>query len=115
MTVVGLSTVRLQTFLTRFTSRQIALKRYSSTMANWQEAKQRYLDMNLDQKRANYKCGKNFVTLDKVIPWSEYAKIKNLSSAEVKYPPNAEFNERISIFTGDITCLEIDAIVNAAN
>ncbi|KAJ6647311.1 ADP-ribose glycohydrolase MACROD1, partial [Pseudolycoriella hygida] len=31
------------------------------------------------------------------------------------YTKNDKFNEKISIFTGDITCLEIDAIVNAAN
>lgn len=35
--------------------------------------------------------------------------------AEKEYVRDAVLNEKISLFTGDITCLEIDAIVNAAN
>ena len=31
------------------------------------------------------------------------------------YSVNHELNDKISVFVGDITCLEIDAIVNAAN
>ena len=32
-----------------------------------------------------------------------------------KYQVNSTLNEKVSIFEGDITTLEIDAIVNAAN
>lgn len=31
------------------------------------------------------------------------------------YPPNTDLNKKVSLWRGDITKLEIDAIVNAAN
>lgn len=91
------------------------LTRSVTTMANWQAEKQRFLSMPLNEKRTNYKCGQNFVTLDKVMTWDNYGGIKRLKSDTPKFAVNADLNKRISIFTGDITCLEIDAIVNAAN
>lgn len=54
--------------------------------------------MSLEEKRKQYKCGSNFVTLDKIDRWAE-----------------SGLGSKISIYRGDITCLEIDAIVNAAN
>lgn len=40
----------------------------------------------------------------------------HLFSAESKkYTPNTRLNQKIAVFTGDITTLEIDCIVNAAN
>lgn len=32
-----------------------------------------------------------------------------------KFPFNVELNKKVSLFSGDITSLEVDAIVNAAN
>ncbi|KAK7039138.1 hypothetical protein VNI00_010042 [Paramarasmius palmivorus] len=37
------------------------------------------------------------------------------ASHAAKYSPNASFLDRISLFQGDITKLEVDSIVNAAN
>jgi len=34
---------------------------------------------------------------------------------EQKYEADEELNKRVSLWRGDITCLEIDCIVNAAN
>lgn len=57
--------------------------------------------MSLEEKRKYYKCGSKYVTLEE-IP-------KFFQSSE------PELNEKLSVFNGDITTLEIDTIVNAAN
>lgn len=43
------------------------------------------------------------------------AKLDAPSEKCIEFASNDVLNGKISIFTGDITCLEIDAIVNAAN
>lgn len=71
---------------------------------------------SLEEKRKLYYCGDRFVTLDMIPTFAEYAKKKNLHNGKphhFKYRP--ELNEKISIWKGDMTCLEIDAVVNAAN
>ena len=40
---------------------------------------------------------------------------KHSAAAEQKYAVDEELNKRVSLWRGDITCLEIDCIVNAAN
>lgn len=64
--------------------------------------------MSLFEKRQWYKCKRRFVTLDEIPPWSKRQKeqTKSISSS---------INDKISVILGDITTLEIDAIVNAAN
>lgn len=64
--------------------------------------------MSLFEKRQWYKCGREFVTLDEIPPWSK--SIKEQTSS-----PSSSINDKISIFLGNITTLEVDAIVNAAN
>lgn len=39
----------------------------------------------------------------------------HLAKEEWESKPNVDLNKRVSIFVGDITQLEIDVIVNAAN
>ncbi|KAI7688243.1 ADP-ribose glycohydrolase MACROD1 [Sarcoptes scabiei] len=63
------------------------------------------------EKRKNYRCEK-FVTLDQVPSWAES---KSTSSIGSEYHSDPNLNSKISTFNGDITQLEIDAIVNAAN
>ena len=87
----------------------------ASKMADWKSEKQSYLQMPLELKRDVYQCGKNFNTLEDVQSWNSYAKIKRLATSNSRYPKEQTLNEKISVFTGDITTLEIDAIVNAAN
>ncbi|XP_013783636.1 uncharacterized protein LOC106467805 isoform X2 [Limulus polyphemus] len=77
--------------------------------------KKKYLKMPLNEKRLHYKCSK-YVTLGDVPSWPDYYKNKCLqkdsdtSSGLVQHG----INKKISLFIGDITALEIDAIVNAA-
>ena len=43
------------------------------------------------------------------------ADIRQYISKNVSYEANDAINEKVSLWRGDITKLEIDAIVNAAN
>ncbi|CAG0902149.1 unnamed protein product, partial [Darwinula stevensoni] len=65
----------------------------------------RFLKMNVEERRKKYACKSNYITLSEIRKWSG-----GQVHGEID-----ELNAKISIFQGDITCLEIDAIVNAAN
>nr|XP_046916251.1 ADP-ribose glycohydrolase MACROD1-like [Dermatophagoides farinae] len=88
------------------------------TMASFQSTKDKFLSMAINEKRTHYKCGENYVQLNQIPKWSEQSKSQTTSATMNvcnKYKPMAEMNDRLSLFNGDITTLEIDAIVNAAN
>jgi len=83
-----------------------------------QAAKEEYLNMELDSKRSLYKCGDKFVTLEKISNWISYSKSANvevLDDIKGKCSVDEALNSKVSLWQGDITVLEIDAIVNAAN
>ena len=73
--------------------------------------------MTLEEKRKEYKCGNSYKTMADIMTWNQYANLNKITpdiqSSEYKF--NKEINEKVSIFVGDITALEIDSIVNAAN
>ena len=73
--------------------------------------------MSLDEKRKQYKCGNNYKTLADIQTWNQYSRLNNIqkkfSTSDYVFSP--QLNEKVSVFVGDITALEIDAIVNAAN
>ncbi|EPQ52877.1 A1pp-domain-containing protein [Gloeophyllum trabeum ATCC 11539] len=43
------------------------------------------------------------------------AALRPASAEKLRYPPKASLLDRVSLYQGDITQLEVDAIVNAAN
>ncbi|KAL6480462.1 hypothetical protein MHYP_G00114950 [Metynnis hypsauchen] len=76
---------------------------------DWEKAKNLFLSMSLEERRKKYNTA--HISLDDVPVW-------NHSGAAVDNPPfqaDDELSQKISLFRGDITKLEIDAIVNAAN
>ncbi|CAG2176597.1 unnamed protein product, partial [Oppiella nova] len=80
------------------------------TMA-FNDERARYLSMSLTEKRREYQCGDSYMTL---------ASIQTLrqSTNGVKDSLDDSMDslcDKISVFVGDITTLEVDAIVNAAN
>ncbi|XP_054285202.1 macro domain-containing protein RSc0334-like isoform X1 [Macrosteles quadrilineatus] len=91
------------------------------------ENRNMWIQMPLNEKRTHYKCGDNFVTLDKVPTWT--LQSKKLGSSLVQrcggkdyndsgfgpFSANPSLADKVSMWEGDITKLEIDAIVNAAN
>lgn len=92
-------------------------------MSQWESVKSTYLSMPIEEKRKQYKCGGDFKTADDLLDWSLYAntyEAKKLGVCTVttdneNFIKDDKLNKTISVFTGDITSLEIDAIVNAAN
>lgn len=92
------------------------------------ENRKMYLDMSLEEKRTVYKCGNKFTTLDNVDTWaSQFQNMEDslkLDKNKIKkyndegfgpFPANPTLSQKVSMWRGDITTLEIDAIVNAAN
>eukprot|EP01103_Thecamoeba_quadrilineata_P019021 TRINITY_DN753_c0_g2_i1.p1 TRINITY_DN753_c0_g2~~TRINITY_DN753_c0_g2_i1.p1 ORF type:complete len:800 (-),score=196.58 TRINITY_DN753_c0_g2_i1:92-2491(-) len=70
-----------------------------------------------EARRTLYKCKGNFYTIDDVPSWSDWLERNqpDLDDTSKQYfPPSSSLNEKISLWRGDITALEIDAIVNAA-
>lgn len=85
----------------------------TSLQMEFQEEKEKYLSLSLDEKRSEYNCKSKYVKLKNIPPWSQY--YKTVEPTYTDYPVDQNLNEKVSIFVGDITTLEIDAIVNAAN
>lgn len=92
--------------------------------------------MSRDEKRHYYRCGDDFVELCNIPTWQQMKGVKGTLTLQCIIPvsmcgastllgidpqklspntPNLQLNEKISLWRGDITKLEIDAIVNAAN
>ncbi|GAB1302121.1 ADP-ribose glycohydrolase MACROD1 [Apodemus speciosus] len=65
------------------------------------------------QREEHYFC-KDFIKLKKIPTWKETAKGLAVKVEDPKYKKDKQLNEKISLFRGDITKLEVDAIVNAA-
>ncbi|XP_012530905.2 macro domain-containing protein CT2219 [Monomorium pharaonis] len=83
---------------------------------SWANEKQRFLNMSPEEKRSFYKA--EVITPDQIPTWAEYWD-KNKSSIVKTVEKVEKIDEavakKVSIWQGDITLLEIDAIVNAAN
>ncbi|CAG2115733.1 unnamed protein product, partial [Medioppia subpectinata] len=77
----------------------------------------RYLHMSSEDKRKQYKCGNNYKTLDDILTWNQYSRLNQIHNkfSTSDFVFSKDINDKVSVFIGDITALEIDAIVNAAN
>ncbi|KAF7996030.1 hypothetical protein HCN44_009068 [Aphidius gifuensis] len=83
------------------------------------EEKEKYLRMDINEKRKNYST-KNILSVNDIPTWPEYWQTNKDNIDKYKKSENDKFDmsslaNKISIWEGDITTLEIDAIVNAAN
>ncbi|CAH2325160.1 Hypothetical predicted protein [Pelobates cultripes] len=84
-----------------------------SPSTNWKEAKKFLKELDTKKRREHYGI-KDYITLKDIPSWKDHAKkLKVQQPEEVKYPKNKDLNQKISITKGDITKLEVDAIVNA--
>ncbi|XP_075693357.1 ADP-ribose glycohydrolase MACROD1 isoform X3 [Rhinoderma darwinii] len=87
----------------------------NSPSTSWKEAKTFLKNLNSKQRREQYSV-KDFIKLKEIPTWKDTAKKARVAQPEeVKFPKSKDLNEKISLFRGDITKLEVDAIVNAAN
>ncbi|XP_011867839.1 PREDICTED: O-acetyl-ADP-ribose deacetylase MACROD2-like [Vollenhovia emeryi] len=83
---------------------------------SFEDEKQKFLNMPPEEKRSFYKG--QVTTLDQISTWSEYwDKNKSTIAQTVEKVEKIDeaLTEKVSMWQGDITSLEIDAIVNAAN
>ena len=75
--------------------------------------------MSLFERRQFYKCGYNFVTLEEIPTWSSSSSTTLATIQTKKLSSNSNLlksmNDKISLYTGNIIGLEIDAIVNSTN
>uniref|UniRef100_A0A0B7B0Y5 Macro domain-containing protein n=2 Tax=Arion vulgaris TaxID=1028688 RepID=A0A0B7B0Y5_9EUPU len=88
------------------------------------QQREKFLSMSLESKRKLYR--NKFTTLKDIQTWPEYyhymlkvnsktVKQNAVSDTEEQVDIREDLNKKLSIFQGDITTLEIDAIANAAN
>ncbi|XP_061089491.1 ADP-ribose glycohydrolase MACROD1 isoform X1 [Conger conger] len=82
-----------------------------SANTDWKEAKKFLLSAPLEERRASYRTT-DFLALDQIPIWAPSGPPEGSNTL---HPPNEALNPKISLFRGDITKLEIDGIVNAAN
>lgn len=83
---------------------------------SFEDEKQKFLNMSPEEKRSFYKA--EVTTVDQIPTWSEYwdKNKSNISKTDEKVEKVDEaIAKKVSMWQGDITSLEIDAIVNAAN
>ncbi|XP_055035016.1 ADP-ribose glycohydrolase MACROD1 isoform X1 [Misgurnus anguillicaudatus] len=80
-----------------------------SDSGDWKDAKNKLSSMDKEARRKMYRI--DFIPLENVPVWRSTGD----SSCKPLYKANEELNMKISLFRGDITKLEIDAIANAAN
>ncbi|XP_028676156.1 ADP-ribose glycohydrolase MACROD2 isoform X1 [Erpetoichthys calabaricus] len=82
----------------------------SKKKKDWRLEKERLLGLGLEERRKEYG---NYVPLEKIPSWRKSEK--NKEDAEDSSLQVNVLSEKVSLYKGDITLLEIDAIVNAAN
>lgn len=81
-----------------------------SAQGDWKETKDFLLSLTVEDRRQFYRTA-SYVPLDDVPVWTPVAG----GSEKALYQRNQKLDQKISLYSGDITKLEIDAIVNAAN
>ncbi|KAM6144232.1 ADP-ribose glycohydrolase MACROD2 isoform 3-T3 [Erethizon dorsatum] len=82
----------------------------------WREEKERLLKMTLEERRKEYV--RDYVALNTILSWKEETKGKSQNDEENTQETSQvkkSLSEKVSLYRGDITLLEVDAIVNAAN
>jgi len=103
----------------------------SAAGTNWKEEKLRLEKSSHETRQANYFCGDKFVPISEIPSWSKYfqnnkkslsekVSEKDIEAFKTKHPEFFDDSElslagKVSLYQGDITKLEIDGIVNAAN
>nr|XP_057919981.1 ADP-ribose glycohydrolase MACROD1 isoform X6 [Doryrhamphus excisus] len=83
----------------------------NSTAGDWKEIKDFLLSQPAEVRRQYYRT--DAVRLDDIPAWSHAGVSAGPEGSH--YPRNEKLDGKISIYSGNITVLEVDAIVNAAN
>ncbi|KAK0131043.1 O-acetyl-ADP-ribose deacetylase MACROD1 [Merluccius polli] len=78
--------------------------------SGWKKTKDRLLSLTVDERRRHYGTRRH-TSLDQIPVWRP-SSVSN-EGEKPRHPSNKKLDGRISLYTGDITQLEVDAIVNA--
>ncbi|XP_051900934.1 ADP-ribose glycohydrolase MACROD1-like isoform X3 [Pristis pectinata] len=94
----------------------MASKEFNPTFptTDWSVAKKHLKELDHTERRSYYKA-ERFVILDEIQTWKDFSTEEKLKQPVTHYKKNDVLNEKVSLLQEDITKLEIDAIVNAAN
>ncbi|XP_061766554.1 ADP-ribose glycohydrolase MACROD2 [Nerophis ophidion] len=86
----------------------------SKKKKDWKTEKERLLQMEREERRKEGYRRQDYISLDKIPTWREdnYAESKEEGGL---LTGGGGLNDKVSLYKGDITVLELDAIVNAAN
>ncbi|XP_026164359.1 ADP-ribose glycohydrolase MACROD2 isoform X2 [Mastacembelus armatus] len=85
----------------------------SKKKKDWKTEKERLLHLDQEARRKEYRR-QDFISLDKILTWREENRPND--KEEGKEPTGGGgLSDKVSLYKGDITILEVDAIVNAAN
>lgn len=85
----------------------------SKKKKDWKTEKERLLRLDQDDRRKEYRR-QDYVSLDKIPTWRE-DKSTNEIEEDTQVTVGGGLSDKVSLYKGDITLLEVDAIVNAAN
>ncbi|KAM6922758.1 ADP-ribose glycohydrolase MACROD2 isoform 2-T2 [Lycodopsis pacificus] len=85
----------------------------SKKKKDWKTEKERLLRLDREERRKEYRR-QDFVSLDKISTWGEENR-PNEKEEGTEQTDGGGLSDKVSLYKGDITVLEVDAIVNAAN
>ncbi|XP_045926229.1 ADP-ribose glycohydrolase MACROD2 isoform X5 [Micropterus dolomieu] len=85
----------------------------SKKKKDWKTEKERLLRLDREERRKEYRR-QDFTSLDKIPTWAE-ENLSNDKEEGKELTGGGGLSDKISLYKGDITVLEVDAIVNAAN
>ncbi|XP_016325389.1 O-acetyl-ADP-ribose deacetylase MACROD2-like [Sinocyclocheilus anshuiensis] len=80
----------------------------SKKKKEWRAEKERLLSLGLEDRRKDYRG--NYVPLDKIATWANH---DDNTATEEEEQKSFSLTDKVSLYKGDITILELDAIVNA--
>jgi len=85
-------------------------------LPKWKIKKDKYLSNDIENRRVEYFCGSKYIPLSQIPSWDDISKGSSTPfSRNSPWKPNLNLNRKVSLWKGDISVLETDAIVNAAN
>ncbi|XP_041645293.1 ADP-ribose glycohydrolase MACROD2 isoform X2 [Cheilinus undulatus] len=85
----------------------------SKKKKDWKTEKERLLRQDREERRKDYRR-QDYIPLDKIPTWREENK-SNEKEEGKEVTGGGGLSDKVSLYKGDITVLEVDAIVNAAN
>ncbi|CAG6017590.1 unnamed protein product [Menidia menidia] len=83
----------------------------SKKKKDWKTEKERLLNLDWEEKRKEYRR-QDYIPLERIPTWRE-ENIQSDKEEEKALTDGGKVSDKVSLYKGDITILEVDAIVNA--